>query len=211
MTVFLSNKTLKAAAGPHASLGESLTVYRANGSLSGGTLASVLAMAENVPLQKLREANADYAFCPGELVRVAISYTRGLKAHLAARGKSGPKEKLWYKIPFSEPPRYAMHWFMAAGNRAIVQRSWALNAVATSAKDSVQIARAQYGPEFTYDECLEKWPAAGFLGWLSVTSASVAFLVVSALLLLAPPVSYASGVLTALSHRLLTALDSSDG
>ena len=65
LTVYLSNKTLKAAAGPHASLGDSLTVYRANGGISGGTLASALALAENITLEKLNEANADYALCPG--------------------------------------------------------------------------------------------------------------------------------------------------
>lgn len=65
LTVFLSNKTLKAAAGLDASLGDSLTVYRVNGGLSGGTMASALAIAENIPLEKIGEANADYAFCPG--------------------------------------------------------------------------------------------------------------------------------------------------
>lgn len=89
-----------------------------------------------------------------------------------------------------------MFWFIAANNRAIVQRSWALNAVAASARGpekAEEAARSQYGPEFTYDECLEQWPATGFLGWLSVTSASLTVLIVSALLLFAPPVSCYSG------------------
>ena len=82
---------------------------------------------------------------------------------------------------------------MAAGNRAIVQRSWALNAIAAAAgrppRATEEIARSQYGPDFTYDECFEQWPATGFVGWLSVTCASLALLIVSALLLFAPPVS----------------------
>ncbi|KZT69673.1 hypothetical protein DAEQUDRAFT_726308 [Daedalea quercina L-15889] len=177
--VFLSNKTLKAATGSHASLGDSLTVYRANGGFSGGTLASALAIAEEVPLHKLQESNADYAFAP-------------------ATGKSGPKDKLWYHVPFSEAPkRYAMNFFMATGNRAIVQRSWALNvaAAARAYKDPVSaegddVARSLYGQEFTYDECLEQWHAPGVLGWLSVTAASLVFATSMALLLFAPPVRW---------------------
>lgn len=108
------------------------------------------------------------------------------------QGKSGSRDKLWYKVPFSEPTRYAMFWFMAAGNRAIVQRSWALNVVAAAAKGpspaEEQTVRALYGPEFTYDECLEAWTATGVLGWLGVASASLVFTIVSALALFAPPV-----------------------
>lgn len=100
-------------------------------------------------------------------------------------------------MPLSEPTRYAMSWFMAAGNRAIVQRSWALNVVdAAAAKGSGQAgeekARSLYGPEFTYDECAEQWPATGVLGWLGVASASLAFTIVSALVLFTPPVRYCS-------------------
>ena len=54
-----------------------------------------------------------------------------------ATGKSGPKDKLWYHVPFSESPkRYAMNFFMASGNRAIVQRSWALNVAAAAAAEA---------------------------------------------------------------------------
>lgn len=65
VVVYLANKTLKAALGPRASLGPSLAVYRANGGISGGTLATMMAVAENVPIEKLQEAQADYALGPG--------------------------------------------------------------------------------------------------------------------------------------------------
>ncbi|KAH9934322.1 NAD(P)-binding protein [Fomitopsis serialis] len=163
LVVHLASKTLKAALGPRASLGPSLTVYRANGGFSGGTLASLMAIAENVPIEKLQEVQADYALGP-------------------AVGKSGVKDRLWYEVPFAVPNRFAMYFFMAPSNRAIVQRSWGLNVTAAAAKASKvssaaeedELARSLYGEEFTYDECLEQWPARGVLGWLSVTSASLA-------------------------------------
>lgn len=85
---------------------------------------------------------------------------------------------------------------MAPSNRAIVQRTWALNVTAaaekaskiSSAEEEDELARSLYGEEFTYDECLEQWPAQGVLGWLSVTSASLVLAILRALLVLAPPV-----------------------
>ncbi|KAH9834188.1 Saccharopine dehydrogenase-domain-containing protein [Rhodofomes roseus] len=179
LTVYLANKTLKAAAGPQASLGDSLSVYRAKGGFSGGTQASLMAIVENVPIDKLQEASVDYALAP-------------------ATGKPGVKGRLWYEIPFSDSKRYAMQFFMASANRAIVQRSWGLNTVAaaaTAAKsaspgEQEELARAQYGAEFTYDECMERWSAKGALGRLSVASASLMFVVTMAMLLLFPPVRW---------------------
>jgi len=177
LVVYLTNKTLKAALGPRASLGPSLSVYRANGGFSGGTLATIMAVLDNVPIEKLQEAQADYALGP-------------------AVGKSGAKNRLWYEVPFSVPNHFAMDFFMAASNRATVQRSWALNVTAaevskvSSAEEEDEHARSLYGQEFTYDECLEHWPARGVLGWLSVTSASLAFAMLTALLVLAPPVRW---------------------
>ncbi|KAH9934334.1 uncharacterized protein B0H18DRAFT_869821 [Fomitopsis serialis] len=102
LVVYVANKTLKATLCPRTSLGPSLTVYRANGGFSGGTLASMMAIAENVPIEKLQEVQADYALGP-------------------AIGKSGVKDMLWYEVPFAVPNRVAMYFFMAPSNRVIVQ------------------------------------------------------------------------------------------
>ena len=100
LTVLLSNKTLKAAAGPRASLGNSLTVYRANGGFSGGTFASLLAIAENVPFEKIREASADYSLCPGELLHLPHPHmrTKAKDASLSA-GEVWPEESALVQDP----------------------------------------------------------------------------------------------------------------
>lgn len=64
MPVFLSNSTLKAFAGPDATIDTSTTVYELNGGISGGTLSTAIAMIEEVPLHKRNASLLDYALSP---------------------------------------------------------------------------------------------------------------------------------------------------
>lgn len=65
LLVYLSNKTLKSALGPHAQLGLSQSFYSVRGGVSGGSLATLLTGIEQVPSATRSEAAADYALSRG--------------------------------------------------------------------------------------------------------------------------------------------------
>ena len=114
LAVFLSNKTLKALAGPGTEIDTSITAFDVSGAISGGTLSTFITAIEQVPRYKLQIYHKDCA----------------MSTHL--RGVRRLPKKLWYLLPFSNPPVYGGLWFMGAANKAIVQRTWGLNERAVS-------------------------------------------------------------------------------
>lgn len=61
LVTFLSNKTLKAALGPEASMERSLTAYWIRGAVSGGTVQTAISFVEDVPKSVFAEALKPYS------------------------------------------------------------------------------------------------------------------------------------------------------
>ncbi|KZT05450.1 NAD(P)-binding protein [Laetiporus sulphureus 93-53] len=137
LLVYLANKTVKAAAGPHAGLGKSLTVYRVAGGVSGGTL-STISSTFDIPSPIISEALADYSLSTG------------------IQGVPSARTSLYYPVPYASPPEYGMVYPMAQPNIAIVQRTWGLHQLATmKLKFHLQEEEARsYGPALSYQECV---------------------------------------------------------
>ncbi|CCM04780.1 uncharacterized protein FIBRA_06971 [Fibroporia radiculosa] len=171
LLVMLNNRTLKAAAGAQVALARSLSVYRIAGAVSGGTFSTALTLLSEVSAHELREAWDDYGLSTGIC------------------GAPSPSPPLCYTIPFAQPGAYALAWPMMHTNRAIVQRTWGLRALAAqgargSAETADEAAQGAYGPRFTYEECLElPWPR----GWLPVAVLNVAYYFTMAVLAAFPP------------------------
>jgi DUF4097 and DUF4098 domain-containing protein YvlB len=64
LVAYLSVRTLKANLGPDAQVGQSVSAQAFQGIVSGGTLASTLAIAE-MPRKKLLDAAQNYSISPG--------------------------------------------------------------------------------------------------------------------------------------------------
>lgn len=109
LSVYLSNKTLKAAAGTDATIDQSISAYNMKFSMSGGSFQTFISILEEVPLVKLRWAMQNWALST------------------AIKGPKYKHSRLFYTLPFSNPPVYGGRYFMAGANRAIVQRSWGIN------------------------------------------------------------------------------------
>lgn len=65
LAVYLSNKTLKALAGPETDIDESITAFKVKGAMSGGTLQTLIALLEEVPREKAMYASTDHALNTG--------------------------------------------------------------------------------------------------------------------------------------------------
>ncbi|KDQ56275.1 hypothetical protein JAAARDRAFT_59177 [Jaapia argillacea MUCL 33604] len=172
ISVYLSNKTLKAAAGPDACIDESTTAFKIKGGISGGTIASMFTMLEEVPPHIVKAARQDFA--------ISTSVT----------GRLSKPPRLVYTLPQVTPPIIGSFFIMSHSNKAIVQRSWGLfqmdafkaEAKATAAeKDSKKLLT--YGPEFRYEE---------FLAMPSTIGAAAFSLVMGliAVTLMIPPLRY---------------------
>ncbi|PSS06495.1 hypothetical protein PHLCEN_2v3697 [Hermanssonia centrifuga] len=136
LAVHLSNKTLKALSGSDTDIEESVSAFKLAGTISGGTVQSILSAVTEVPREKMRIAMLDHALST------------------ALKGPRSPPPKLWYTLPFSYPTIYGGLFMMASGNKAIVQRSWGLNENRSTNPETVsQDARIHaYGPKFKYTE-----------------------------------------------------------
>jgi len=143
LPVFLSNKTLKAFAGPTATLDTSTTAYKVKGGVSGGTLSTAIATIEEIPSHKLKAAYNDYGLSP-------------------LKGQSTPRPRLLYTLPHSSPPITGGYFIMANINKVLVQRTWALHelefrretktSASTSETTLKQTQSRSYGPWFKYEE-----------------------------------------------------------
>jgi len=170
--VMLANKTLKNAAGLHANMGRSVTAYRTQGGMSGGTLSTILTIIEEVPSHQLIEAMQDYALSPG------------------MRAIDSPSPALYYTVPFTSPTQYALSFPMSRPNRAVVQRTWglheyaAVSSAATQSENRETVARETYGPEFTYEEYLvQPWLTSR----LPAALMNLAYYTILAILIMFPP------------------------
>lgn len=82
----------------------------------------------------------------------------------SVRGHPSPSPQLATPVPFSSPTLYGAFFPMASTNRAIVQRTFGLNALTASyahvlsgiqdAKKKAELQLLTYGPEFRYAEYL---------------------------------------------------------
>ncbi|OCH89442.1 NAD(P)-binding protein [Obba rivulosa] len=146
LLVLLSNTTLKRAAGTHTTLAASQTFYRVRGGVSGGTLATIISALEDVPPQTIRASTSDYYLSP------------------AIRGAHSPRMRLAYPEPRAMGT-FGTFFPMAQPNRAVVQRTWGLHALAAVSPTGYNLPRhvaAQmeevqarvYGPQFTYQEAM---------------------------------------------------------
>ncbi|KAK0459235.1 Saccharopine dehydrogenase-domain-containing protein [Desarmillaria tabescens] len=137
LCVYLASKTLQ---GP---IDNSTTAWHFDGTASGGSLATIFTMIEDVPTAKLRWAMSNHALSPvvGVPQKKPFKFVR--KLH----------------IPFSNEILVGGQWFMANVDRAIVQRTWglleydAMEARLEGDSERLEAAeKARYGPLFTYDE-----------------------------------------------------------
>ncbi|KAH9174477.1 NAD-P-binding protein [Lactarius sanguifluus] len=143
--VYLASQTLA-----HAPLGASTTASRMGGGAPGGTIASFIATAEDVPRPLLSRAARDWALSP-------------------VPGADSPPLRLVYSLGSR---RGAVAPFGAI-NRALVQRTAGLLELARlERKRATEEPQPGYGPAFTYTEFMQTGGAvSAFL--VSVTIAAV--------------------------------------
>lgn len=77
IAVFLANRTLKNALGPRTQLGLSQSFFNMKGGFSGGTMATMAAVIEDVPADVTQESQKDYAISPGTLRSLSLSTAWG--------------------------------------------------------------------------------------------------------------------------------------
>ncbi|EKM53778.1 uncharacterized protein PHACADRAFT_260290, partial [Phanerochaete carnosa HHB-10118-sp] len=160
LSVYLSNKTLKALAGPEANIDSSITAFKLKGTISSGSFQTFVSAFEDVPLQKLREALRDWALST------------------AIKGPEYEHRQLFYTLPFSNPPVYGGKYFMASTNRAIVQRTWGINELQALETTSSEARTRTYGPKFKYDEFMvQKGKISSVLLSLSLAFTAVCVLI----------------------------------
>ncbi|EPQ55373.1 hypothetical protein GLOTRDRAFT_116281 [Gloeophyllum trabeum ATCC 11539] len=164
IAAFLANKTLKALAGLESTIERTDTAVEVKGTVSGGTLNTIMTVLEEVPKHELAHGTRAYALSPG------------------LTGRPNPPLRLLYTLPASSPRVYGSFFVMAPTNRQIVQRTWGLHQLAALRGGPKEKALA-YGPDFTYDEFLAT-PSA--LGAVLMSAAFAVF----GLALLLPPVRW---------------------
>ncbi|TFK50767.1 hypothetical protein OE88DRAFT_1659822 [Heliocybe sulcata] len=135
VAVFLANKTLKTLVDPNTTIERTDTAVDVKGTMSGGTLSTIMTTLEEVPKEELRLGSRDYVLSPG------------------ITGCASPPMRLLYKLGMSSSPMYGSLWIMGSGNRRIVQRTWGLHQLAALRGGPEEKALA-YGPDFVYDEFL---------------------------------------------------------
>ncbi|KAI0629479.1 Saccharopine dehydrogenase-domain-containing protein [Trametes polyzona] len=174
IAVYLSNRTLKQALGSQTHIGLSQSFYALRIKPSGGSLATLITMLEDVPRVRVEESFRDYALSP-------------------VPGAPSPAKRPTVRVPFSSPPQYAAPWQMGTTNRSIVQRTFGLYQYAyTNARalygDRVGQEKEEkfrplaYGPTFSYAEYLV--PNGG--GFLSAVLYSTMLAAAVGLLLITP-------------------------
>ena len=135
--VHLASRTLG-----HVPLGASTTSAGLHGGVPGGTIASIIAMLENVPRNLRALSSCDWALSP-------------------VLGARSPYPRLVYRLGRLRGGIF----IMGAGNRAFVQRTAGLLALARlSGVDAGPV----YGPAFTYTEFMQTQNAISAL-FLSLT------------------------------------------
>ncbi|KAF9222364.1 NAD(P)-binding protein [Gyrodon lividus] len=146
---YLGNKTLKAFAGPSATVDMSTSAWKLRGTgISGGTFSSILTSLEEIPDDKTKAARADFALSP-------------------IQGTPSPRPRAFYSLPISNPPVQGALYLMAIGNLQVVQRSWGLFELAKRNSRLVfgpatsqpgggheDTSELSYGSQFKYEEFL---------------------------------------------------------
>ncbi|KAH8110427.1 Saccharopine dehydrogenase-domain-containing protein [Phellopilus nigrolimitatus] len=170
VAAFLGAKTLRAAAGAHAGVAQSHTMFSVRGGVSGGTLATVFGIADAYPRGALRALQAPYVLSPVQGVV--------------------PASGLVFSLPRVRPARYGHVFPFAPHNCAIVQRTWGLLQLAARQRranaldEDADGGAVPYGNAFSYSESV----AAG--GPLSAFVISLGLALSGACLFFFPPVRW---------------------
>ncbi|KAF9234190.1 Saccharopine dehydrogenase-domain-containing protein [Melanogaster broomeanus] len=128
---YLGNKTLKAFAGPSATVDMSTSAWKLRGvRISGGTFSTILTYLETVPDEKAKAAMMNFALSP-------------------IRGTPSPRPRAFYSLPLSNPPIQGTLYPMAMVNLQVVQRSWGL-----PGGEHEDTSELPYGSQFKYEEFL---------------------------------------------------------
>ncbi|KAK0226477.1 Saccharopine dehydrogenase-domain-containing protein [Armillaria fumosa] len=137
LCAYLGSKTVQSP------VDSSTTAWHFDGVASGGSLATMFTMIEDVPRLKLRWAMSPYALSP--IIGILQEKPFGLVRKL--------------RIPYSDEILVGGRWFMSNVDRAIVQRTWglleydAMEARLEGDTERLEAAeKVRYGPRFTYGE-----------------------------------------------------------
>lgn len=137
LCAYLGSKTLQSP------IDSSTTAWHFDGVASGGSLATIFTMIEDVPREKLRWAMSNHALSPIVGLRQEKPFGLVRKLH----------------IPYSDETLVGGRWFMSNVDRAIVQRTWglleydAMEARLEGDTERLEAAeKVRYGPRFTYGE-----------------------------------------------------------
>lgn len=162
LSVYLSNKTLKTLVGPDTMIDESTSAFDVLWGASGGSIATLISMLEDVPRFKRTMARTDFV----------LSNLKGVPQ---------PAPRLLYQLPFTSPPTWGGVFVMGIVNRMIVQRSWSLRELwSRTHPDLSEPERKQitYGPDFKYSEFrVAKSKAGGVLASLGLILGMMSLLI----------------------------------
>ncbi|KAJ7198493.1 Saccharopine dehydrogenase-domain-containing protein [Mycena pura] len=130
---YVASKTLREVSGEQVDIDTSVSAYKLQGGVSGGTISSLITTIEQIPANARQAAKVAYSLSP-------------------AMGPPLPPPRLIYRLPLPDTGRTltGAFFFMSPSNRALQLRSWGLLETA-AATDKTQL---RYGPTFTYDEFL---------------------------------------------------------
>ncbi|KAJ7072889.1 NAD(P)-binding protein [Mycena amicta] len=130
---YLAAKKLREFTGKNVDIDTSVSAYSLRGTMSGGTLSTLITVVEQVPPIELQAGNVPFALSP-------------------VVGAEQPPSRFVYslRMPDTKKMLSGAFFFMSTANRPLQQRSWGLFET-EAATDKTQL---HYGPHFKYDEFL---------------------------------------------------------
>ena len=133
LSVYIANQTLKSVS-PGLDIDSSCSAYNVRMGLSGGSVASLVTLTDEVPTNKFLGSTKDYLVSP-----------------IVGQDKFTPK--LYYKLPNVESAVYGVVWHLGLANRLMIQRTWGLHEVqGNKEKQTSENNKLRYGPAFKYEE-----------------------------------------------------------
>ncbi|KAK8853397.1 hypothetical protein IAR55_004103 [Kwoniella newhampshirensis] len=142
LSVYVSLKTLQTAH-PGLTLADSTSFFQVKATMSGGTVQSMVSVAELPPDQR---RSGEYALCPG----------------VKSPKPAAPSLTYFLPSPPLSSPRWASFFFMFPFNRTIVRRSQYLSALTPARTSSTESDEPIHGEGMGYAEGLDI--GAGRLG-----------------------------------------------
>ncbi|TFL02824.1 hypothetical protein BDV98DRAFT_591651 [Pterulicium gracile] len=119
---------------PELDIDTSCSAYNVRMGLSGGSVARLVTLTDEVPTNKLLGATKDYLVSP-------------------IVGQDKYSTKLWYKLPNIKSTVYGVVGHLGLANRLMIQRTWGLHEVqGNKGKQNADTANLRYGSSFKYEE-----------------------------------------------------------